>query len=153
MTILVKFSARKYYFRFVELASNYFTTIENHYIKGTLHSKKIYRRTIFPFSKWPSSGKKTSLPSILETIKERTCSRPSILSFVRAERGESEREEESRASYDPVHRKFRPLAPLRLRPIPSYLLLIGYVSLELSYFQDVRHIFLRSLRMSRVADL
>lgn len=112
MTILVKFSSRRDYFRFVELALNCFMMIVNHYvhcIEGALHSKKIYCRAVFPFSRWTSSGKKTSLPPVLEAIKERTCSRPSTLSFVRTERRESEREEESRTSYDPAHRKFVPL--------------------------------------------
>lgn len=106
MTILDKFFSKDY-FRFVELERvlNHFMMTVNHYaryVEGTLHSEKICCRAVFPFSRWASSGKKTSLPPVLEAIKERTCSRPSTLFFVRTERRESGREEESRASYDPA---------------------------------------------------
>lgn len=110
MTILVKFSSKKDYFRFVELFYDDSESLCTLYRGNTAFQKDLLQSG-FPFLEMDVIWQENERPSSIGGHKGKDML--SSLRSVLCERREFEREE-SRASYDPAYRKFVP-SPLFAR--------------------------------------
>jgi len=140
--IFVKFSSKKECITY-RLSLNRFTM--SHCIDYCIPTRFVAKRFSLSEDRCQLARKRAT-PPVLQTIKKKVS--PSGLILLCAMK------EEPRASYDPVHRKFIPLPsppPIAFFATDPfcYRRLIGNVSLDSLYFQDIRRISLQ-LRIATV---